>query len=273
MPPIFLLRPRTTLIWVAVITCLATGLLTPIGVSAQPIGASREGPTGIVDPAGQVRRFPSIFGTASAFPSPAGTGFVGLNYVNPRGGISGEGSDGDAGAGYTIGNPIENVSLTFGVTITSLKDFGADGSLSLSAARALFIRDRSLTFIGAAASNLAAWGDADLNPEAYSIYMSHLAALPTGRGEIPIQVSAGYGDRIRLSEDGLGRIDGGAFIGFGVGVSRNLSVSVSATETQLNAGLGFGIPEFPNVSVGVGVFDVTDNVERQQFSLSVSLGF
>ena len=76
-----------------------------------------------------------------------------------------------------------------------------------------------------------------------------------------------------MSDDGLGRIDDGAFIGLGVGVSPNLSVSLSATETQLNAGIGFGIPEFPNLSIGMGIFDVTDNVERRQFSLSVSLGF
>ena len=241
--------------------------------SAQPSGASREGPTGLSGAGGEIRRFPSIFGAASAFPSPGGTGFVGLNYVNPRGGIAGEGPDGDFGAGYTIGNPIENISLTFGLSITSLKDFGADGSLSISAARALVIADRSLTFVGASASNLVAWGDAQLNPEAYSIYISHLTAVPLANGELPVQVSAGYGDRITLSEDGLGRIDEGAFVGIGLGVTENLAVSLSATETQLNAGLGFGVPEFPNVSIGMGVFDVTDNVDRRQFSLSVSLGF
>ncbi|MEL6532373.1 MAG: hypothetical protein AAFQ06_04960 [Pseudomonadota bacterium] len=252
---------------------LVLATAAPQAALAQTAGASREGPTGLVTPGGDTRRFPSIFGTASAFPSPGGTGFVGLNYVNPRGGISGEGSDGDFGAGYTIGNPVENVSLTFGLSITSLKDFGADGSLSLSAARALVVGERSLTFVGATASNLAAWGDARLNPEAYSIYVSRLSAIPLAGGELPIQLSAGYGDRITLSDDGLGRIDDGAFIGLGVGVSPNLSVSLSATETQLNAGIGFGIPEFPNLSIGMGVFDVTDNVERRQFSLSVSLGF
>lgn len=239
---------------------------------AQASGASREGPTEISDGSGDSRRFPSIFGAASAFPSPGGTGFVGLNYVNPRGGVEGLGPDGDAGAGYTIGNPVQNVSLTFGLSITSLQGFGDSGSLSLSAARALAITDRALTFVGASASNLAAWGDAELTPESYSVYVSHLFTLPTGGAELPVQLTAGYGDRIVFDETG-NSIGDGFFIGAGVGVAENLSASVSASETQLNAGIGFSVPDLPGVSVAMGVFDITNNVERRQFSLGISYGF
>ena len=241
------------------------------GAMAQTSGASREGPTQIETPSGQARRFPSVFGAASAFPSPAGTGFVGLTYANPRGGIEGEGPDGDAGAGYTIGNPIENVSLTFGLAITSLEGFGDSGSLSLNAARALSIGSQSLTFIGASASNLAAWGDAEDSPEAYAAYISHLRTFPVGSGELPVLFTAGYGDQITL--DDAGAVGDGFFVGVGVGVAQNLSVSLSATETQLNTGISFGIPDIPQVSVSMGIFDVTNNVDRRQFSLGVSYGF
>lgn len=240
-------------------------------VMAQTSGASREGPTQIETPQGEVRRFPSVFGAASAFPGPAGTGFVGLTYANPRGGIEGEGPDGDAGAGYTIGNPIENVSLTFGLAITSLEGFGDSGSLSVNASRAVSLAPRSLTFVGFSASNLAAWGDAQDSPEAYAIYLSHLRTIQTAGGEIPIMITGGYGDQIVI--DDLGQVGEGAFVGLGVGVARNLSVSVSATETQLNTGISFGIPEIPRLSVSMGIFDVTNNIERRQFSMGVSYGF
>ena len=241
------------------------------GAMAQTSGASAEGPTQIETPSGEARRFPSVFGAASAFPSPPRSGFVGLTYANPRGGIEGSGPDGDLGAGYTIGNPIENVSLTFGLAITSLEGFGDSGSLSLNVARALSIGPQSLTFVGASASNLAAFGDAEDAAEAYAVFVSHLRTFPAGRGEVPVLFTAGYGDQIEL--DDLGAVGDGFFVGVGVGVARNLSVSVSATETQLNTGISFGIPDIPRVSVSMGVFDVTNNVERRQFSLGVSYGF
>lgn len=251
---------------------LAAMALVDVSASmAQTSGTSREGPTQIETPSGEARRFPSVFGAASAFPSPGGTGFVGLTYANPRGGVEGQGPDGDFGAGYTIGNPIENVSLTFGLAITSLEGFGDSGSLSLNAARAVSIGAQSLTFVGASASNLAAWGDAEASPEAYAVYVSHLRTFPTGSGELPVLFTAGYGDQITL--DDFGAVGDGAFVGVGVGVARNLSVSMSATETQLNTGISFGIPEIPRLSVSMGIFDVTNNVERRQFSLGVSFGF
>lgn len=252
--------------------CLVLSMgLGSTNLQAQTSGASSEGPTQIETAAGEARRFPSVFGAASAFPSPAGSGFVGLTYANPRGGIEGEGPDGDAGAGYTIGNPIENVSLTFGLAITSLDGFGDSGSLSLNAARAVSIGAQSLTFVGVSASNLVAWGDATASPEAYAIYVSHLRTFPTASGEVPVMFTAGYGDQITI--DDLGFVGDGAFVGVGVGVARNLSVSLSATQTQLNTGISFGIPDIPRLSVSMGVFDVTNNIDRRQFSLGISYGF
>ncbi|MBF9028772.1 hypothetical protein HKCCE3408_00065 [Rhodobacterales bacterium HKCCE3408] len=240
---------------------------------AQTSGASPEGPTGIAGRDGAVRRFPGTFGAQSAIPSPGGTGYVGLNYANPRGGVSGAGADGDAGAGYTFGNPVDAVSLTFGLSVTSLDRFGDSGALSLSVARVIGIGDRSLTFLGASASNLAAWGDAAAAPEGYTIQISHLLAIPTRRGERPVQVTAGHGNRTTVEDDGSGRIRAGGFVGLGVGVSEHLSLGVSATGTQLNAGLSLGLPDVPALSISLGVFDVTDNVDRRQVSLGVSFGF
>ena len=57
-------------------------------------------PPAPVDPDNRpVLAFPSIFGAQSAISAPGGTGFVSLTYVNPRGGVSGAGSDGDLAVG------------------------------------------------------------------------------------------------------------------------------------------------------------------------------
>ena len=257
-----------------ILRCLAYAALLacPVAALAQTSGSSRDGPTRIASPDGETRRFPTIFGAASAFPSVGGTGFVALTLVNPRQGIAGLGGDGDAVLGYTIGNPIRNLSATFGLTITSLKDFGQSGSVSLNLSRALHVGDRSLTFAGVSASNLAAWGDARQTGESYSAYVSHLVAARSRSGEIPIQLTIGYGNLIAFDRAGL-TVGDGAFAGIGVGVARNLSLSLSATETQLNAGLGVSVPGLDAASVTMGVFDVTDRVGRRQFAVSLSYAF
>lgn len=227
---------------------------------------------------GPALAFPSIYGAASAFPSPGGTGFVGLTLVYPRrdlpaGSFSLDRSDGDIVAGYTIGNPIDSISATLTIAITSLTDAFADsGALGVDLSRALFVTDDTLTFLGVTASNLAAWGDAALDPEAYEIYVSHLFSAPSPRTEIPVQVTLGYGDRTTYDDNG-DFIEAGWFYGLGFGVTEHLSASVSGTRTQVNAGLVLGLDALPNWSFSAGVFDLADTVGRRQVALTVSRGF
>lgn len=213
--------------------------------------------------------FPSIFGASSAFSSPGGTGFVSLTYANPRGGLSGNGSDGDAAIGYTVGNPLTSVSATFGISIASLDGFGDDGSLFFSLSRALFFGENSATFIGFSSGNLLGWGDVRNTKETASLYLSTLTSI----NEVPVQFTIGYGNQTVIEDDGTGTLDEGAFIGVGVGVSQNLSISASATETQLNLGFTATVPAAPGLSLTAGVFDVTDNTDRQQVSISLGYSF
>ena len=219
------------------------------------------------------RRFPTTFAAPSAIPALGGTGFIGLTYANPRQGVSGSDSDGDFIVGYTVGSPVENVSLTFGLAITGLDPFGEDGSFSISAARLLAVSETSSTFVGATASNIFAFGDADDADESYSVYVSHLTGIPTPRGEFPVQLTVGYGNEVQRDEDGLGTVDDGFFYAAGIGLTRDLSASFSGTETQLNIGLGVTMPDVPRLNVQFGVLDVTDNTNRQQFALSVTYTF
>jgi hypothetical protein len=228
-----------------------------------------QAPVGVLSSPVASLSFPGVFGVPSAVAPKGGSGFAGLTYVNPRGGIAGSGGDASLSAGYTVGNPVENLSVTFGVSITGIDPFGDAGSFSVSASRLLRAGGSSATFVGASASNLANWGAGSDEPE-YSAYVSHLAGVQAGGVEIPLQIVLGYGTN--NTRNSAGGLDDGAFAGFGVGIAKNLSASVSFTRTQLNAGLTATIPD-TSVSASLGVLDATDRNDRQQVSLSVGFGF
>ena len=243
---------------------------------ANGVGAGETGITPLVVPAERTTQlaFPSVFGVASAVAAPGGSGFAALSYVNPRGGVAGSDGDGDLSFGYTVGNPIDAVSATVAVNILGLEPFGESGTLSVNFSRLLRAGGNSVTFVGLAAGNLLGWGDAENNDTTYTIAASHLVAIPTAGGvEIPMQISVGYGNETTLSDDGRGVAGEGAFIGLGVGVTETLSASLSATETQLNVGFSLSVPQLPGLGLSLGMFDVTDNTNRQQVSFGASFSF
>lgn len=216
--------------------------------------------------------FPSTFGVPTAVAPRAGTGFVGATYANPRGGVSGAGGDGEIVAGYSIGNPIDAVSLTFGVALTGAEPLGDAGAFSISGSRILNAGGRSITFGGIAVSNLLAWGPNKNRPVMYSTYISHLVGIPTGQTEIPVQITVGYGTDTTRRADGSGILEDGLFAGVGAGVTENISLGLSATRTQFNLGATLTIPG-TGVGATIGVFDVANNTERRQLSFSVGFGF
>lgn len=216
--------------------------------------------------------FPGTFGVPSAVAPIGGTGFIGATYANPRGGAEGAGGDGDLLAGYSIGNPVTGVSLTFSLAVTGVDPFGDAGSLSLSASRFLRAGDISATFAGVSVSNLAPWGPNAERPEMFSAYVSHLIGAPAGSREIPVQIVAGYGSDNTRRTDGSAVLDDGFFAGIGIGLTPTISGGLSATSTQVNVGASVSIPN-TNIGVTIGVLDVMDNTDRQQVSVSFAYGF
>ena len=219
------------------------------------------------------RRFPSVFGAPSAVGPAGSTGFVALTLTNPRQGISGEGWDGEASAGYTFGDAVDSVALTFGVNIASLDGFGDDGSFFVNASRQIASSGSNRTYLGLQAANIGAWGDADEDDEAVAATLSHLTSFSSAGGDIPVQFTVGFAQDNTVEDDGSGDSDDGVFLGVGFGISENFGASVSATETQLNLGVGFSVPSFPNVGFSAGEFDVTDNTERRQSSVTAAFSF
>jgi hypothetical protein len=255
-------------------TAVVASLTSTAAIADEVNSVVLDVPPAIAPADGQRRTFPGIFGVASAVAAPGGSGYAALTYVSPRGGVSGAGADGDIALGYTIGNPIENLSVSAGVNINGLIDnFGDSGNLNLSLSRMVNIGERSLTFVGASAGNLAGWGDASDSEESFAGYVSHVVAFDSTNGEIPVQFTLGYGNQTTLSDDGRGTLGDGVFYGVGVGVTETLSLSLSGTETQFNVGGTVLVPAVDGLAVSAGVYDATDNASRRQYALTVAFSF
>lgn len=218
--------------------------------------------------------FPTIFGASSAVPAPGGTGYVALTLVDPRGGVAGRDSDGDLAFGYTFGSPVTGISTTVAVNVLGLDPLGDSGDFAISFSRMLQAGENSATFVALAAGDLFGWGPAQTNDPIYTLTLSHLTSFATAGGvEIPVQVSVGYGNLSTLSDDGLGVVGPGAYLGLGIGVTENLAASISATENQINMGLSLTVPQVPGLGLTLGVYDVTDNTSRQQVTLGAAFAF
>ncbi len=234
-----------------------------------------QSPAGLLSSPSTSLSFPGMFGVPTAVAAKGGTGFVGLTYVNPRGGFAGAGGDASVSAGYTIGNPVDTVSVTFGVSFTGTQPFADAGSFSVSASRLLQAGGTSATFVGASVSKLGTWGNGPIPDPNYSVYVSHLAGFQAGDVEIPVQFVVGYGSnntQTNGNAPGVGILENGAFAGVGMGLTKSLSGSVSFTRAQMNTGLTVSVPN-TSMSASVGIFDVTDNTNRRQLSVSVGFGF
>lgn len=214
--------------------------------------------------------FPGSFGVPSAVSPGPNTGFVGVSFSTPRGGIEGNGPDIESSVGYSFGNPLDAVSVTVSVNVTGSDPFGDAGSFSVSASRLLRAGGSSVTFLGATVANLLDWGVA-VDPT-YSAYLSHLTSIELVGSEVPVQLVAGYGSDITRSTDGSGDIDDGLFAGFGLGVSENLSAGISVTATQVNAGFSYSLPETP-IGATISVLDILDTTDRRTFVASLSYNF
>jgi uncharacterized membrane protein (Fun14 family) len=235
-------------------------------------GAAQNAPGNGVSDAAQMQRpvqgraFPSTFGVATTVAPRYGAGFVGATYANLRGGVSGAGAD--AVAGYSVGNAIDAISLTFGVAFIGLDLLGDAGAFSVKASRLIQVVGSSATFAGITFPNLLAWGANSNRRVMTGVYISHLVGIPSGEAEIPVQLTLGYGTETTHKCDGSGILGDGLFARIGLGVAPKISMGVSATCAQVNMG---ATPTTPGTRMGttIGVFDMTNATELRQVSLSV----
>lgn len=213
--------------------------------------------------------FAPIFGAPSAITSGGSHLSFGLNYVNPRGGVSGAGGDGDMSVTYGFGDPIIGAHFQVSANITSLTNkFGDSGNLELSASRMLFANPNTSIFIGASATGLAPWGDdSDWDPRS-SIYISKEGSYLLSDSYIPYELTFGFSEENTLQKNGS--LSDGIFYGLGLGITPEISISVSGNATQTNLGTYFYIPDLKGFMFSAGVLDAFNSTESRQLSLTAS---
>lgn len=211
--------------------------------------------------------FATMFGAPSALGAPKGTAYASINYANPRGGVPGNSADGDVAAGFFLGNPISAIGVRVGVDVTGLDPFGDTGSFSVSANRFLFSSEKSVMFAGVSGSGLGGWGTAAASPQ-YSGYVTRWGEVNIA-GDRPYTWTVGYGQDAQFVGNGNTNKQDGVFWGAGIGVTNFLSASVSGTTNSLNAGVGLQIPGVNGLSVSAGYYDITNEHNRRQASVSV----
>ena len=222
-------------------------------------------------PSAATSGFVTVFGAPSAVPIPSGTAYAALTYATPREAIAGKTADGDLSFGFTGGNPVTGIGLTFGVDITGLDPLGDAGSFSVQASRLLGITETTATFAAISYSGFGGWG-AQRGQEKLSIYATTFGTVGSANPK-PYLLTIGYGQDTQYTGFGTGVLEDSIFWGAGIGLTENLSASLSGTTNQVNFGVGVRLLGLENISISAGVLDVTDAVDRRQTSITIGYSF
>lgn len=115
-----------------------------------------------------------------------------------------------------FGNPVSGLGVQGGFNITSFRDFGASGYLTVGAHNMFQTSERGVFSVALNASHLAPWGDATRLDPAGSLVGSYLTSV---------------GGQIAMFSLGAGTDNNNArdiepIAGFGIGVSPNVAVSI-----------------------------------------------
>ncbi|MBL3566753.1 hypothetical protein JMM61_16175 [Rhodovulum sulfidophilum] len=212
----------------------------------------------------------TMFGADAAFTLPKGDMYFGATLSDPRGGVSGKGTDGDMSMGIGFGNPITSLGFELDLNVTELEPFGDSGNFTLKTSRALLMRPNHVIFGSAAVSNLAAWGDSNVGNERWNATISGLTQFEGADLIHPFMWTVGYGSDAVLSTAGSSLTEEGWFAGVGIGVTETFGMSVSATENQYNVGVGVRVPGIEGLNVSYGVNDITDHMDRKQQMLTLT---
>ena len=127
--------------------------------------------------------------------------------------------DASVAASAGFGNPVSGLGVDFGVNITSTRNFGESGYLSLGTSRLFQVSEGVVGGVALRADYLAPWGDISAVDPTYSLVSSFLGAS----GGTPYMVSVGIGTG--WNQNATARDVRGA-IGFGMNVAPDWAVSV-----------------------------------------------
>lgn len=167
--------------------------------------------------------------------------------------------DGSGSVMAGFGNPVDGLGLHGGVSVTSFRDFGASGSLTLGAHKMFQTSEAGIYSIALNATNLAPWGDAKRLDTGVSLVGSYLTSI-NGRFAL---FSAGA-----TTDSNAARDVEGVF-GFGIGVTDNLGLSIG----QVGDRTALGVTLSPSLLAGNSVsISANHNHSTDENTLVIDIG-
>lgn len=167
-------------------------------------------------------------------------------------------SDASTGIAFGIGDPMTAVGVEFGLVLTSFRDFGASGFLTLGVNRQ-FDFDGGVGSINVSASNLGAWGDAESSEVAYSIVGSVAYALGSTPMVTTLGYGTGYGNGFGFSNDDCVTGCEGIVFGVGAGLSEYWAISAGVVGSSPIIGATYFPSGVDGLSANIWVRDADDS--------------
>lgn len=231
---------RSTIRFAAVSACLA--------LSGQALGAQTIG----------IAALPSGFGLHG---NTFATSLSGT-YGQPRDGGASTRLDASASLSFGIGDPVNALGLQADVNLTSFRDFGASGYVSLTAHRMFQTSTAGVYSVALSVTNLAPWGDSAQLPAGYSLVGSYLFGLDGRAAMATLGVANNLNDARRVE----------GIVGFGMAVNDTLALSVGWAGNQSVLGSTWRPAALGGATVSVSLRGLEDR-SRRTLGIDISRSF
>lgn len=168
--------------------------------------------------------------------------------------------DASTSLAYGFGDPNALVGIDFAANITSFRDFGASGYLSVSLHRRMQFAGGAIGSVNLTATHLAGWGDSSVLDPAYTLVGSYAGVFGGRR----VMVSAGVGDGFHRARGTEGLLAVGVAVAPGVAVSGGFIGSSPVIGASWFPGF------LPNSVVNLSVRDIDDSARR---TVGIDIGY
>lgn len=151
-----------------------------------------------------------------------------------------------------FGNPVDGLGFQAGVSITSFRNFGKSGSLTLGVHKMFQTSEAGLYSVALNATNLAPWGDAEQLDAGASLVGSYLTSMG---GKLAL-ISLGAANDTNAARD----VEG--IFGFGIGLTDDVGVSIGQAGSRTAVGMSFATNVIAGNSLNISVShdaDTDDN--------------
>jgi hypothetical protein len=160
--------------------------------------------------------------------------------------------DGSGAVMLGFGDPVAGLGVQGGVNVTSFRDFGESGYLSLGVHKMFQTSDAGIYSVALNVSHIEPWGDAELLDPGVSLVGSYMTSIGGRLALISLGAATDTNDA-RDTE---------AVFGFGIGLNDNVAVGLGQVGQRTALGMTFSPAMLAGNSVSVSVnhdHDTGDN--------------